>query len=272
MDLNRIKKNIQNRKWGDKTDKQNINYIKRQLKQFGLSAPKYLTTIAKLTRQQIKTQSRRIVNKIEKQQEYNRVHGENINMNQALKRLKKTISNHNQKVLNQLHWVEKEYGLSENRMNYLLGKEVEIKSYRRDKDTRSNIEYLDSPFEPYSLDNMYFSDTNAVNEMIKKVKSKSKMLNKEEIRKFMKIDKFVVSELSKALKNYTDDGYMNVNESKQLLYAIKHLDGIQQKAFYSMWSATTPKIKYETAQDDEESLHANLNYKWGEILRMSKNF
>ena len=42
MDLRRIKKNIQSRKWESKSMKTNIDYIKKQLKQFGLSAPKYL--------------------------------------------------------------------------------------------------------------------------------------------------------------------------------------------------------------------------------------
>ena len=42
MDLRRIKKNIQSRKWESKSTKTNIDYIKKQLKQFGLSAPKYL--------------------------------------------------------------------------------------------------------------------------------------------------------------------------------------------------------------------------------------
>ena len=48
MNLNRIKKNIQSRKWESKSMKTNIDYIKKQLKQFGLSAPKYLTTNKKL--------------------------------------------------------------------------------------------------------------------------------------------------------------------------------------------------------------------------------
>lgn len=271
-DLNRIKKNIQKRDWSAKSDKQNINYIKRQLKSFGLNIPKYLTKNAKLTTQQIRNQTRRIINEIENQQQYNRIHGENITMNQALKRLEKTINKHNQRVFKQLQWVETEYRLSENRINYLLGKEVEVKSYRRDKDTRSNIEFIDSPFATYSLDNMYFSDTNAVNEMIKTINNKTNKLTKDEIRKFLKRDKFAISELSKALKNYSDSGYMDINESKQFLHAIKQLGGIQQKAFYSMWSATTPKIKYETNKEDEEELQANLLYKWKEILRMSKNF
>ena len=35
MDLNRLKKNIINRDWSNKTKQSNINYIKGKLKQFG---------------------------------------------------------------------------------------------------------------------------------------------------------------------------------------------------------------------------------------------
>ena len=51
--MRRIKKNIQSRKWDSKSMKTNIDYIKKQLKQFGLSAPKYLNKDKKLTQKQI---------------------------------------------------------------------------------------------------------------------------------------------------------------------------------------------------------------------------
>ena len=41
MDLNRLKKNILNREWSNKSKQSNINYIKGKLKQFGLNVPKY---------------------------------------------------------------------------------------------------------------------------------------------------------------------------------------------------------------------------------------
>ena len=67
MDLRRIKKNIQSRKWESKSMKTNIDYIKKQLKQFGLSAPKYLNKDKKLTQKQIQTQTKRIIKEIDNQ-------------------------------------------------------------------------------------------------------------------------------------------------------------------------------------------------------------
>ena len=89
MDLNRIKKNIQSRKWESKSMKTNIGYIKKQLKQFGLSAPKYLTTNKKLTQNQIQTQTKRIIREIEKQQDIARRQASIPSMSNAMKNLKK---------------------------------------------------------------------------------------------------------------------------------------------------------------------------------------
>ena len=95
MDLNRIKKNIQSRKWESKSTKTNIGYIKKQLKQFGLSAPKYLTTNKKLTQNQIQNQSKRILKEIERLQDVARKEASKPSMNKAMKNLKKAINNHN---------------------------------------------------------------------------------------------------------------------------------------------------------------------------------
>ena len=63
MNLNRLKKNIINRDWSSKSKETNIKYIKQKLKQFNLSTPNYLNN-GKLTNKQIQTQTKRIVNAI----------------------------------------------------------------------------------------------------------------------------------------------------------------------------------------------------------------
>ena len=60
-------KSGKSRKWESKSMKANIDYIKKQLKQFGLNAPKYLTTNKKLTQKQIQTQTKRIIKEIDNQ-------------------------------------------------------------------------------------------------------------------------------------------------------------------------------------------------------------
>ena len=92
--LRRIKNNILNRDWTSKSMKTNIDYIKRQLKQFGLSAPKYLNTSKKLTEKQIKYQSKRIINEIEKQV----YKPQTKTMEKALEELREVQQKHNEKL------------------------------------------------------------------------------------------------------------------------------------------------------------------------------
>ena len=66
MDLNRLKKNIINRDWSNKSKKSNINYINGKLKQFGLNIPKYLKQ-GKFPDKQIQANSNKIQREIEKQ-------------------------------------------------------------------------------------------------------------------------------------------------------------------------------------------------------------
>ena len=78
MDLRRIKKNIQNRNWEEKTQKQNLNYIKSQLKKFNLPIPKYIKE-GKLTSGNINANVNKLVRAIDKQIDYNRQYNHIIN-------------------------------------------------------------------------------------------------------------------------------------------------------------------------------------------------
>ena len=113
MNLNRVKSNLINRDWNNKSAKTNISYIKGKLSQFGLSAPKYLNS-GKITNKQIQAQSKRILKAIEEQQEVVRREASIPTMEKAMKRLEKVVKQHNQLVYKKLNYVTKKHNLSEN--------------------------------------------------------------------------------------------------------------------------------------------------------------
>ena len=269
MDLNRIKKNIQTRKWESKSMKTNIDYIKKQLKQFGLNTPKYLTTNKKLTQNQIQTQTKRIIREIEKQQDIARQQASIPTMSKAMKNLKKAVNKHNKLVAKQLIWLQKQTNISNERIDYLQGKEIQVNDHR-DAGIKYTIELSDSPFKVYNADNLYFDSIDSVNNMIKRIKTKDKQLTHANINKTLKNNNAIVNTLRDVLKGYVDDGNMSENESKLILNEIKKLDGVQQKAFLTTWSNSSPKEKYNISPDEFEEFQYKLRDKWENILKMSR--
>ena len=268
MDLRRIKKNIQSRKWESKSMKTNIDYIKKQLKQFGLSAPKYLTTNKKLTQNQIQNQSKRILKEIERIQDVARIETSKPSMNKAMKNLKKAINKHNKLVANQMLWLQKQ-NISDKRRDYILGEQIQINDYW-DINTKHYIDYTDTPFKVYNPDRLYFDSIESVNNMIKRINSKDKQLTHANINKILKNNNDVIKDLRDVLKGYTDAGNILESESAALLNEIKKLDGIQQKAFFTIWRESAPKSKYMVADDEIETLNSNIVNKWDKILKQAR--
>ena len=127
MDLRRIKKNIQSRKWESKSMKTNIDYIKKQLKQFGLSAPKYLNKDKKLTQKQIEYQTKRIIKEID-----NQIYKPKAKtMEQAMEELRKVQQKHNEKLYDSINYMINHHLLSENQINYITGREVSLNGYKK---------------------------------------------------------------------------------------------------------------------------------------------
>ena len=122
MDLRRIKKNIQSRKWESKSMKTNIDYIKKQLKQFGLSAPKYLNKDKKLTQKQIQTQTKRII----KERDNQIYKPKAKTMEQAMEELRKVQQKHNEKLYDSINYMINHHLMSENQINYITGREVSL--------------------------------------------------------------------------------------------------------------------------------------------------
>ena len=185
-----------------------------------------------------------------------------------MKNLKKAINNHNNLVAKQIAWLQKQ-NISDKRINYLLGKEIQLNDYW-DINTKHYIDYTDTPFKVYNPDSLYFDSINSVNNMIKNIKTKDKELKQSNINKILKNNNDVIKDLRDVLKGYTDAGNILESESKNLLYQIKQLDGIQQKAFFTIWRESAPKSKYTVADDEIEELNSNIVNKWNRILKQAR--
>ena len=101
MNLNRLKSNLVNRDWSSKNTKTNISYIKGKLKQFGLSTPKYLDN-GKLTSKQIQTQTKRIINAINREKDILRKEVNKSTVENYMNKLQKTDEKHNNLVYKKL--------------------------------------------------------------------------------------------------------------------------------------------------------------------------
>ena len=129
MNLNRIKKNIINRDWSSKSKETNIKYIKQKLNQFNLSVPKYLNN-GKLSSTQIKSNTNKLLKAIEKQLDINRKAINNTSYDNAMKTLQKTVEKHNKLVYKKLGHLVNKYNMSENQLNYMIGRDVNINGYK----------------------------------------------------------------------------------------------------------------------------------------------
>ena len=269
MNLNRLKSNLINRNWTSKNTKTNISYIKGKLKQFGLSIPKYLSQ-GKLTDKQIQTQSRRILRTIEEQQDVARRQANIPTMEKAMKKLQNVVEKHNQLVYKKLNYVSKKHNLSENQMNFLIGRDVTIDGYKmKDKIV---IKRQNTQFDIINLENFYADSVDSVNSRIKQINKLNNRLTNQAIERELANDAKSVSAINKLLGAYVNDGIMENHVKSQIIEQLKSLNGMQQKAFYNILTSSTPKSKYVVNDDEFEDVQLNLYNKWSSMLQQARRF
>ena len=269
MNLNRIKSNLINRDWKNKSAKTNISYIKGKLNQFGLSAPKYLSQ-GKITNKQIQAQSKRILKAIEEQQDVVRREASIPTMEKAMKRLEKVVKQHNQLVYKKLNYVTKKHNLSENQLNFLIGRDVSIDGYKiKDKVV---IKRQNTQFDIISLDNFYTSDIESINTRINQINKLNKRLTNQAIDKEIANDIQVLSAIENLLDSYVNDGIMEIHVKNQIMEQLKSLNGMQQKAFYNILTSSAPKSKYIVNDDEFDEVQLNLYNKWSTMLQQASRF
>ena len=263
MNLNRLKSNLVNRDWSAKNTKTNINYIKGKLRQFGLTTPKYLNS-GKLTNKQIQTQTKRILNAINREKDILRKEASKTTVENAMKTLQKTVEKHNKLVYKKLGYLVNKYNMNENQLNYMLGLDVNVNGYRHDNKytfSRSN-----SQFQIIDLENFYSNDIGAIKERIKQINKLNERLTNRNIDKEVKKSSLAKTQIEEILKNYGQEGYLNKSEVNYVMNKFNKMNGLQQEFFYKMVVSSYTKEKYIISDDEMESFQLNLKNKWNTLL------
>ena len=269
MNLNRLKKNIINRDWSSKSKETNIKYIKQKLNQFNLSVPKYLNN-GKLSSTQIKSNTNKLLKAIEKQLDINRKAINNRSYDNAMKTLQKTVEKHNNLVYKKLGYLVNKYDMTENQLNYMLGRDVNVKGYKyQDKFTFSRT---NSQFQIIDLENFYVSDIESIKNRIKQINKFNERLTNRNIDKEVKSSSEAKAEIEEILREYVQEGYMSSVEAENIISRFNNLNGIQQEFFYKMVVSSNTKKKYKIFKDEMESFQLNLKNKWNTLLNKASEF
>ena len=269
MDLNRLKKNIINRDWGNKSKQSNINYIKGKLKQFGLSVPKYLNQ-GKLTDKQIQVNTRHIIRVIEIIQDESRKKGNIPTIEKAMKQLEKTVKKHNQLVYKKLNYVSNKYNFTENQLNFLIGRDVSIDGYKINN--KFVIRRQNTQFEIIELENFYANSIDSINSRVKQINNLNKRLTNKAIDKEIANDDISLNAVNNVLDTYVNEGFMETHVKNQIMEKLNSFNGLQQKAFYNMLMASNPKSKYIINDDEFDDFQLNLYNKWNILMEQASRF
>ena len=269
MNLNRLKSNLVNRDWSSKNTKTNISYIKGKLRQFGLTTPKYLNN-GKITNKQIQTQTKRILNAINREKDILRKEANKTSYDNVMKALQKTVEKHNNLVYKKLGYLVNKYNMSENQLNYMLGLDVNVNGYRHDN--KYTFNRTNSQFQIIDLENFYSNDIGAIKERIKQINKLNERLTNRNIDKEVKRSLEAKAQIEEILKNYGQEGYLNKSEVNYVMNKFNNMNGIQQEFFYKMVISSFTKQKYIIADDEMESFQLNLKNKWNTLLNKSSEF
>ena len=269
MNLNRLKSNLVNRDWSSKNTKTNISYIKGKLRQFGLTTPKYLDN-GKLSNKQIQAQTKRILNAINREKDILRKEASKTTVDNAMKILQKTVEKHNNLVYKKLGYLVNKYNMNENQLNYMIGMDVNVNGYKQDN--KYTFSRTNSQFQIIDLENFYANDIEAIRNRIRQINKLNERLTNRNIDKEVKNSLEAKTQLKEVLSNYTQEGFMNNAEAKNIITRFNNLNGTQQEIFYKMVVSSYTKEKYIIADDEMESFQLNLKNKWNTLLNKASEF
>ena len=269
MNLNRLKSNLVNRDWSSKNTKTNISYIKGKLRQFGLTTPKYLDN-GKLTNKQIQTQTKRILNAINREKDILRKEANKTSYDNAMKTLQKTVEKHNNLVYKKLGYLVNKYNMNENQLNYMIGMDVNVNGYKHDN--KYTFNRTNSQFQIIDLENFYSNDIGAIKERIKQINKFNERLTNRNIDKEVKRSSEAKTQIEEILKNYGQEGYLNKSEVDYVMNKFNNMNGLQQEIFYKMVVSSYTKEKYIISDDEMESFQLNLKNKWNTLLNKASEF
>ena len=187
-----------------------------------------------------------------------------------MKSLQKTVEKHNNLVYKKLGYLVNKYGMSENQLNYMIGKDVNINAYKQDN--KYTFSRTNTQFQIIDLENFYSNDIEAIKERIKQINKLNERLTNINIDKEVKESLEAKSQLKEILNNYVQEDFMSSAEAENIITRFNNLNGIQQEIFYKMVVSSYTKEKYIIADDELESFQLNLKNKWNTLLNKASEF
>lgn len=269
MNLNRLKSNLVNREWSSKSTKTNISYIKGKLNQFGLNIPKYLQQ-GVLSDKQIQSNVKRIVRVIDIELDKRRKEANIPTMDKAMKKLEKAVDKHNQLVYKKLNYLVKKHNLTENQLNFFIGRDVSIDGYKMDN--KIVIRRQNTQFGIIDLENFYADSVESVNSRIRQINKLNNRLTNQKIDSEVANDLNSMNAIDNLLSGYVSDGHVESHVKSQIMEQLKTMNGMQQKAFYNILMSTTPKVQYKTPDEEVPELMLNIYNKWTILLNQARRF
>lgn len=183
--------------------------------------------------------------------------------------MQKAVESHNKKVFKQLGYLST-YGLTENQMNFMVGREVGIDGYK--VDNKYMFQRSNTQFSIEDLSNSYFADVQAIEERITQIKRKDKRLHKKTIDKELRNDTLSLKRINEYLDNWYSDSYLRKSEKDVIKSQVKNLTGAQQTALFTMLSQSNAKIRYIISDDDKDEFELNLKNKISRLLQIAQHF
>ena len=81
-----------------------------------------------------------------------------------------------------------------------------------------------------------------------------------------------ISSINRVLDSYVNDRHMESHVKDQIMEQLKSMNGMQQKAFFNILSASQPKSKYTIGDDEQDEFQLNLYNKWSSLLQQANRF
>lgn len=230
VNLKQRLKNMAKRNWGDKTIKQNVDYLKKQLKDFGLEAPKYLKQ-GRLTKNNINA----LINKLNRQGERITEQKRNYGMTldrgseKAIKSLLKDIKVAEKKYIKSYEGELDYYAISTNKTVY-FGGDTHIPPPVRVQNFKS-MKHLFKVQEPKDTKELMEYLVNYKGLLEENVKEKAKLTAVENINNYseMLLDLGEVEQLSNA-DVLTHDKHIEKKVMELSVSQLRYVEALLQKA------------------------------------------
>lgn len=252
---NRFKRGLQNFSTSNKTTRQVINYLGKKADILGISLPKYITNMKKVSQVKVEQFINRLLNQADKEIRKSEI--EKIQKEAATNKLKNAIKLYNKKVDNITKQMYKTY--TKTQVDFLTGKPVRVYSEEIMFDGSNGV-FL----EKMDYDNFEFSSKNDMDnftkELIKTIKNMTFEKYDEELLVTSKINgltNYYENTLSAFLDEFND--LKHGNEFNKIGERYKNLNKVQKNMYVQAYM-NNMRDDYPVPEGQEEQDRFELNY------------